>query len=145
MLAAAVMLLMTGCSSYTFDEHAASGSYSMPAQPGTELPQAKEFSLMTNARVTADAATGRANVMLGNPAENTRDCRVTLILDSTGEELYQTDVLAPGERVAYADLDTGPFDGKSGTYMATARFEILDEQTGEAIGTVEAGVSITVN
>lgn len=142
---AAAMLAMVGCSgSYTFDEHASGGSYSMAAQSGTKLPQAKEFSMMANAGVTADAATGRANVLLGNPPENTRDCRVTLILDATGEELYRTDVLAPGERVAYANLATEPFGGNPGTYPATALFEILDEQTGELIGTLEAGINITV-
>ena len=141
---AAVTLALAGCGDYAFDESAVSGSYSLPAQTGAEAPQTREFSLMANADVTVDRATGRANVLLGNPEQNTRNCRVTLVLDETGETLYQTDVLEPGEREAWAELDTEPFGGEAGNYAATALFEILDEETGETIGTVEAGVTLTV-
>ena len=141
--ALAAALMLAGCGGYAFDEAAVSGSYSMAAAPAAGAAQAQEFSLLANAEVTLNAATGRANVMLGNPAQNTRNCRVTLVLDETGETLYQTQVLAPGQRVAYAQLDADVLEG-GGPWQATAQFEIIDEETGRPIGVVEAGVSITI-
>lgn len=139
-------LLLTGCrSGYAFDEDAADGSYMGSVPTSSETPEIKNFTLLANAEVTVNAQTGRANVLLGNPEENTRDCRISLLLDETGQVLYETQVLHPGERVAYADVDVEAFDAAgAGPYDATARFEILNEETGETIGFVEAGISITV-
>lgn len=139
-------LLLTGCGGeYAFDENAADGDYMGSVGPSAQMPESKDFALMANAEVTVNSATGRANVLLGNPEENTRNCRVRLVLDHSGQVLYETDVLKPGERVAYAQLDLDAFDASnSGPYEATARFEILNEETGQTIGFVEAGISITI-
>lgn len=146
--AAALMcgLLLTGCrGTYTFDENAADGSYMGSVPSTSEAPEIRDFTLLANAEVTVNAQTGRANVLLGNPKENTRDCRISLVLDDSGEVLYETDVLHPGERVAYAQVDLEAFDASNaGPYDATALFEILNEETGETIGFVEAGVSISI-
>ena len=134
-------LLLAACGGYRFDEAAQSGSYSQAPNGAGSLPQPSNFALQANAEVTMSLAGGRANVLLGNPEENTRDCRVALILDDTGETVYETEVLHPGERIAYAGLDTDAFEG-AGEYAATAVFTILDEETGETIGRVEAGLVI---
>ena len=139
----ACALLLAGCGGYGFDAAAQSGSYSQTLERADSLPAVQDFAFQANAVVTVDSATGRANVLLGNPAENTRDCRVTLMLDETGEILYETGVLHPGERTAYAQLPPEAFGG-AGEYAATAVFEILDEETGESIGAVEAGVLLTL-
>lgn len=144
---AAILLVMfvfcTGCSSYAFDSEAVSGSYG--EQSGETPDQAQDFSLMVNAEVTVDKTTGRANVMLGNPAENSRLCRVTLVLDETGEILYTTPVLHPGERIAYAELDITAFQNdETKEYPATAFIDIVNQETGETIGTVQAGVLLVL-
>lgn len=134
--------MMVGCSTYSFDENAVSGSYGDQAAQSTTV---REFAIMVNAEVTVDASTGKANVLMGNPEENTRLCKITLFLDDTGERLYSTPILNPGERVAYAQLDEEAVKQmKEGEYQATAFIDILDEKTQETIGTIEAGVKLTL-
>lgn len=113
----------------------------MQAVQAASMPQTQNFALIANAEITLNATTGKANVMLGNSAENVRNCKVTLVLDETGAVLYQTGVLEPGQRVPYAELPQEELEG-AGPWDATALFEIIDEETGETIGVVEAGVSI---
>ena len=68
-----------------------------------------------------------------------------LFSDDTGEMLYSTPILNPGERVAYAQLDEEAVKQmKEGEYQATAFIDILDEKTQETIGTIEAGVKLTL-
>lgn len=134
---ALVCCLMAACGGYQFDSAAESGSY---AQAAGSMPQAQDFGLMANASPLLDLSSGRANVMLGNPEENRQRCRVQLLLDATGEVLYETE-LAPGEREAYALLPVEAFSG-AGEYAATAVFAILDE-AGSTRGSVEAAVRIT--
>lgn len=143
-LAGLCAVLLTGCGGYGFDEAAVSGSYSQPAGASVPAFEPQEFELTANARVQADLSTGRANVLLGNPESNLRNCRVRLVLDETGQTVYESELLCPGERVAYATLELEPFGELEGDgpYAATAQFEILNETTGETIGTVEAAVSI---
>lgn len=134
-----IVMFCTGCSRYSFDREAMSGSYGQ--QSGQTTSSVQDFSLMVNAEVTVDEATGRANVMLGNPKENTRLCRITLVLDETGEILYTTPVLNPGERIAYAELEMSGFENsEKNEYPATAFIDIINQETGETIGTVQAGV-----
>lgn len=138
------LYILVGCSSYTFDEAAQSGSYGEQAQQD-QSTQVQDFALMINAVVTVDASTGKANVLMGNPAENIRLCKITLFLDETGEMLYSTPILSPGERVAYAELDREVINQmKEGEHQATAFIDILDETTQETIGTLEAGVQLTL-
>lgn len=142
--ALACALLLAGCGSYKLDAAAQSGSYSQDTGAAAAMPDAEDFALQANAMATVDGATGRANVLLGNPEGNTRNCRVALVLDETGETLYETGVLRPGQRVAYAELPLEAFGGAA-EYAATAVFEILDEETGESIGAVEAGVLLVLD
>lgn len=136
--------VLAGCSAYSFDETAQSGSYGQQAEQ-SQSAAAQDFALMINAEVTVNRSTGRANVLMGNPEENTRLCKMTLSLDETGEVLYATPILSPGERVAYAQLDEEVIKQmKEGEYQATAFIDILDENTQETIGTIEAGVQLTL-
>lgn len=149
-LAALCAVLLTACggsAGYDFDGAAVSGSYSQPAWSAASAPEVQEFELTANAMVEADPVTGRANVLLGNPESNVRDCRVRLVLDQTGQTIFESELLRPGERVAYATLELEPFEelGSTGPYAATAEFEVLDQTTGELICTVEAAVSIEWN
>ena len=54
----------------------------------------------------------------------------------------EAQLAAPGEeKMCIRDRDTDAFEG-AGEYAATAVFTILDEETGETIGSVEAGLVI---
>lgn len=141
--------MLTGCGRYMFDSSAEEGGYEQVLQgvATTNRPEANEkktFALMINAEITVEDS-GRANVLIGNPAENASDCTVTLRLDETGAVLYESPVLAPGERVAYAVLDREALQAADSNLLsATAVFTILEPETKKPKGSIEAGVTITL-
>lgn len=158
-LATTVLVIITLCvfikrfGSYKQDEAAVDGAYEMTVAPevremAQELARRQEEALNSsieiqiNGEPKADAVTGRCNLMAGNPEKNKRDLRITVTLDETSEIIYQSPVLKPGERMAYVMLDRTLAPGE---YGATAEFAVLDSETGEAVGAVDAGVLLTVD
>lgn len=66
---------------------------------------------------------------------------VSITLDSSGEEVYSSKVLKPGERIHYDRLAVNLSQGE---YPATAMFTVLDEDTQESMGQVAAQITISV-
>lgn len=139
---------------YQFAGDASDGSFELPPDPYAELrKQLKEAAeqqtsvqIQINAEPEADARTGRCNLLIGNPPENTVNLSVILRLDESQTVLYRSPVLEPGERMAYVKLEPSEADAElqAGKYSATAEFTVLNADSGKAIGAVEAGVTITV-
>lgn len=71
-----------------------------------------------------------------NPAENTRDMKVSLVLERNGETeevLYESNgLIRPGEGFETIELSR---DLEKGTYAASAVFEGYDPETHELLGT----------
>ena len=127
--------------SYKLDPDAQDGSYRLqPEQPSPPDGFRKPIQVQVNGEAVADGDR-RCNLMAGNPQENAWDLRVTVRLDESGEELYRSGVLKPGEREAYVTLSR---ELEPGSYPATAGFTALDRDNGKAVGTVEAGITIVV-
>ncbi len=115
----------------------------MPEAAYRELMEAAEaeigyFHIQINA--SPEVQGKRCNLMIGNPADNESGTFVRLILDDTGEEIYCSEIMQPGERKAYIVLERPP---EPGEYAATAVFCMVNESE-ELIGEVEAGVRLTV-
>lgn len=159
MLATTVLAIIALCAfvirfgSYKQDEAAVDGAYEMTVAPevremAQELARRQEEALNSSVEIQingepkADAVTGRCNLMAGNPENNKQDLRITVTLDETGEIIYQSPVLKPGERIAYVTLERTLAPGE---YAAVAEFAVLDSETGEAVGAVDAGVLLTVD
>lgn len=159
MLATTVLVIITLCvfikrfGSYKQDEAAVDGAYEMTVAPevrdmAQELARYQEAALNSSVEIQingepkADAVTGRCNLMAGNPENNKRDLRIRVTLDETSEIIYQSPVIKPGERIAYVTLDRTLAPGE---YGAIAEFAVLDSETGEAVGAVDAGVLLTVD
>jgi hypothetical protein len=66
---------------------------------------------------------------------------VKLILDDSGEELFCSEILKPGERNAYVELEEVP---EAGEHSATAVFMVCDPESLEQITEIDAGVLLTV-
>lgn len=139
--------------SYKQDEAAVDGAYEMTVAPevrevAQKLAQRQEEALNSSVEIQingepkSDAVTGRCNLMAGNPEKNKRDLRIRVTLDETSEIIYQSPVLKPGERIAYVTLDRTLTPGE---YDATAEFAVLDSETGEDVGVVDAGILLTVD
>lgn len=126
---------------YQFAENAQDGGYVMPEVAYREMMknmESKYFRIQINARPELSA--GRCNLMIGNPVENEADAYVILTLDETGEEIFCSEILKPGERAAYVNLN---HKLETGEHAATATFVVLGED-GEEEGAVQAGIIITV-
>lgn len=137
---------------YELEEGAVDGHYEATISPqNRELLQELErqqsylnstFEIQINGAPRADAASGRCGLMAANPEGNEQNVRITVTLDESGETIYQSPVLKPGERLAYVTLDWMP---EPGEYAATAEFTVLDLETGTINGVVDAGILLTVN
>lgn len=126
---------------YELDDTAQDGSYQLQAEQSAQPESLGEpIHVFVNGEPKADK-TGRCSLMAGNPPENIWDLCVTVRLDESGEEVYRSKVLSPGEREAYVKLSPVPEPGR---YRATAEFTVLDRESGEVSGTVDAGIIITV-
>lgn len=68
-----------------------------------------------------------------NPAENTRDMKVSIVLEETEEVLYESEgLIRPGEGFETVEFKR---DLEKGTYAASAVFEGYDTETHELLGT----------
>lgn len=128
---------------YVFSEDARDGSYELADAASARTGSRPQISvqIQINAASELDREDGRCNLLIANPAENHMDLQVTVRLDATGEILYRSPVLKPGERLAYVVFEKVPEDGE---HAATAEFHVLDPETGEAAGAVDAGIMIRV-
>jgi hypothetical protein len=144
-------LLLAGCSQsgrggqeYQFAEDAKDGGYVLPAPSPGQYQATKEpsyFTIQVNASPTVSSTGKRCNLMIGNPAENEQYVKVKLILDATGEELFFSELLKPGERNAYVDLSLVP---EAGEHTTTAVFMVYDPESMEQLSEIDAGVLLTV-
>lgn len=129
---------------YPFAEEAKDGEYVRPThEPGQggDQKESSYFTVQVNAGPTVSRAGSRCNLMIGNPAENEQYAKVKLILDDTGEELFCSEILKPGERNAYVDLGQVP---ETGVHRTTAVFMVYDPENMEKITEIDASVLLTV-
>ena len=126
---------------YRLDENAREGSYdaAVSVKEGQNQHQTAYLRIQINSNPRA-AKGEKFPFFIGNPKENKEDVQVRIFLDATGEELYCSPVLHPGEREVYGEIERML---EQGDYEATAVFYILD-QDGQEIGSVEAAVTVTV-
>lgn len=146
-LGAVLALSGSGCGrdAYAPDPQAQEGSYEGggPAVMDGEMKKtegASSFRIQVNANPQADVGE-KLPFFVGNPRENKWDVRVCVYLEDTGEQVYASPVLHPGQREPYGEPEI-PLE--AGEYPAVAVFFILDRESGEQLGTVEAGIVITV-
>lgn len=144
-------MLTAGClqrgskeSTYQFAEDAKDGEYVLPTHVPGQSEDQKEpsyFVIQVNAGPTVSRGGKRCNLMIGNPAENEQYVKVKLILDDTGEKLFCSEILKPGERNAYVELERVP---EAGEHNATAVFMVYDPDSMEQMTEIDAGVLLTV-
>ncbi len=132
---------------YHFAEGAQQGSYVVAEYRQQELSdqvqvQSDYHRIMINARPTADPDSGLCNLMIGNPQENLYGVRVKLYRDADGKELFSSDTISPGERKAYVYLEDIPEEGE---HLLTAVCYLIDPETGEISGEIEAGLILKVS
>ena len=85
--------------------------------------------------------TAEGNLMLVNERINLYPQKVQIVRNDTGEQIYESDAIAIGNKIERARLDV---DLPAGTYECTAYFHNLDPESGAIIGTAGAIITITV-
>lgn len=161
LLLALFLLLVGGYGVYHF--FLASEPQAMSVISGDFLPEGKDAQKMSDqeladlAQQTADASnfnmmiaseaaingnTQQGTLPIKNPENNVYPINVEIIDDQTGEIIYTSGAILPGEEISQIQLDT-PL--KKGTHDTTALFSLYDPQTKSKQGEVSAGVTISVN
>lgn len=125
---------------YKLDEQAKTGTPQMESLQEKADTDNFRFQILT--RPQFEKGDEEGELMIVNPVGNPYKISVQITLDDTGQEVYASKVLSPGERIRYDKLSAFL---EKGAYPATAIFTVLDQETEEAIGTVQAGLEITVN
>lgn len=97
------------------------------------------FSL--NSSPTFDSITSTGKLMLENPQNNHKLLTAELVLDATGETLYQSGALQPGSYLAEITLKR-PLS--KGDYPVTVYLRAYHEDTQQLIGQTGASVNLTV-
>lgn len=80
--------------------------------------------------------------MIENIAANHYNMQVSIILDETGEEIYSSGAIKPGQFIEKIFLSK---DLEKGSYSATAVFTALEQETMKDAGRASAIISININ
>ena len=94
---------------------------------------------LNTAPVSEDGKT--ADLCVVNSVSNNYDMQVVITTED-GTEVYQSDLLAPGDEVLMAELGS---QFQKGTYPATAVAYALDRESGERLGEVTVDITLTVS
>lgn len=132
-------IFVFGKKTYSLDPMAQDGTYTL--ETGTFLPEEPSyFRLQVNGNPTAKTGE-KIPFLIGNPEENKDDVIVQIYLQETDEKIYQSSLLAPGEREPYGMINR---ELSAGDYEAIAVFTIIDPNNGIPVGAVETGIQLKI-
>ena len=100
-----------------------------------------KFNMMIGATAKIDSQTQEGTLNIKNPQTNAYPVNVVITDDKTGDVLYTSGAIEPGEEVSHVQLEKTL---AKGTHPATARFSLYDAKTKAKKGEVAAGVSFIV-
>lgn len=153
-LACAVVagLLLTGVigglspAEFLTDDRAKDGAMSGLSQEDmlSQLQQSVDestFSFKINSRPVFKNAQAEGALMIENPATNAYPMSVTIVLDDTGDVVYETKGIMPNQSIETDKLD---IELKKGEYAATATIYAYDPDTKQQVGQTAAGLVITI-
>lgn len=100
------------------------------------------FNMMIASDATISGDTQKGQLPIKNPESNAYPVNVEIKDDQSGEMIYTSGAILPGEEIDQIQLDK-PLS--KGTHQTTATFSLYDAQTKKKQGEVSAGVTILVN
>ena len=133
-------------SGIVYDDSAVEGGWETLSQEEIEQRlndkvQAGMINISCNTAPYFKDGKGEGNVMLVNESINNYPQKVQIVRNDTGEQIYESDAIAVGNKIERAKLDVVL---PAGTYECTAYFHNLDPESGEIIGTAGAIITITI-
>lgn len=106
---------------YTMDEN---NYQQIMDDMGAQVQEGYFETYMTTEWVFPDGSSEASEAMLGNSPNNTKPIRCQLLLDETGEVLFETGVLPVGALVSPIKLER---DLEAGTYDTTCMIYLMNE------------------
>lgn len=101
-----------------------------------------QFNMMIGSKAIISSQSQQGTLNIKNPQTNTYPVNVVITDDQTGDVIYTSGAVEPGEEVSHIALEK-PLT--KGTHPATARFSLYDSKTKTKKGEVAAGVSFIVS
>lgn len=99
------------------------------------------FTLQVNPEATFSSQTGEGTFELINPTTNVYPISFVITLDESGQQLYQSGSVMPGQEITGITLDTNLAPG---THSATVSVSIYDDGTHEQEGETQAKINLIV-
>ena len=99
------------------------------------------INISANTAPIFEDGSSEGNLMLVNESINNYPQKVQIVRNDTGEQIYESDAIAVGNKIERAKLDVVL---PAGTYECTAYFHNLDPESGAIIGTAGAIITITI-
>ncbi|QIW55711.1 hypothetical protein [Pseudolactococcus raffinolactis] len=101
-----------------------------------------QFNMMIASTAKIDSQSQQGTLNIKNPQTNRYPINVVITDDKTGDVIYTSGAIEPGEEVSHVQLEKTL---AKGAYQTTARFSLYDAKTKAKKGEVAAGVNIIVN
>ena len=101
-----------------------------------------QFNMMIGSKAMISNQSQQGTLHIKNPQTNTYPVNVVITDDQTGDVIYTSGAIEPGEEVSHIALEKTL---TKGTHPATVRFSLYDEKTRAKKGEVTAGVSFIVD
>ena len=99
------------------------------------------INISANTAPIFEDGSSEGNLMLVNESINNYPQKVQIVRNDTGEQIYESDAIAVGNKIERAKLDVVL---PACTYECTAYFHNLDPESGAIIGTAGAIITITI-
>lgn len=102
---------------------------------------ASNFEIDMNVDLKFENSSSVGNIYIANPQNNTLDMKVDIYLNETGEIIYKSGILKPGDLI---EKDSLRKDIPKGSYDATAIISAVAPNTEVIMGEVELEVKIDI-
>lgn len=106
-----------------------------------QVADASQFNMRIVSEATIDQNSMTGDLRIQNPPSNSQPVNVVVTLDSTGQTVYESGAIQPGEEITQATLTESL---ASGTYTATATFNIYNPDTNRKQGEVQSVLTLMV-
>lgn len=153
-IVAAIVLLLAAAGLAVWWALAQTGEGALPSDPNVrvgsltgnteDLDKIVDEGMLTfsiNSTPVFENGTANGNLMIENSEINNNRFTVAIVRDDTGETIYQSGALDPGQYIDDVPLDA---DLPAGEYACTATFSTYRLSDNSPIGQAAAGLTITV-
>lgn len=106
-----------------------------------QVADASQFNMRIVSEAKIDQNNMTGDLRIQNPPSNSQPINVVVTIDGTGQKVYESGAIQPGEEIKQATLTESLAPG---TYAATATFNIYNPDTNRKQGEVQSVLTLVV-